>query len=120
VAGIESPNLGNLRLSVHGIWRAKARIMSTQCSPNPTAGVDQNQCPLWKQLCLAASLEVDPARLPERIEEARYAILDRIEERFRTKSDDEEQVELRIALEALSSPLGTELWRDSAPTLIGR
>jgi hypothetical protein len=94
--------------------------MSTQCSPNPIAGVDQDQCPVWKQLCLAASLEVDPARLPERIEEARYAILDRIEERFSTKSDNEEQVELRVALEALNSPRGTEAWRDSAHILIGR
>jgi len=93
--------------------------MSTQCSPNPTAGVEQDQCPLWKQLCLAASLEVDPAKLPERIEEARYAILDRIEERFPTKSRDAEQVELRIALEALSSPRGTAAWRDSAHIMIG-
>jgi hypothetical protein len=82
--------------------------------------MDQDDPPLWKQLCLAASLEVDPARLPERIEEARYAILDRIEERFATKSKDGEQVELRMALEALSSLRGTEAWRDSAHILIAR
>ena len=75
---------------------------------------------MWKQLCLAASLEVDPARLPERIEEARYAILDRIEERFPTKSRDSEQIELRIALEALSSARGTEEWRESVQILIER
>lgn len=94
--------------------------MSTQCSPNPISSVDQEQCPVWKQLCLAASLEVDPARLPERIEEARYAILDRIEERFPTKSRDSEQIELRIALEALSSARGTEEWRESVQILIER
>jgi hypothetical protein len=75
---------------------------------------------VWKQLCLAASLEVDPAKLPERIEEARYAILDRIEERFSTKSRDGEQIELRIALEALSSARGTEEWRESVQILIER
>jgi hypothetical protein len=75
---------------------------------------------VWKQLCLAASLEVDPAKLPERIEEARYAILDRIEERFPTKSRDVEQIELRIALEALSSARGTEEWRESVQILIER
>jgi hypothetical protein len=91
----------------------RERAMSTQYSLNPDSGRDQDQYPVWKQLCLAASMEVDPARLPERIEAARYAILDRIEERFPTKSQDEEQVELRIALEALSSPHGTEAWRDS-------
>jgi hypothetical protein len=94
--------------------------MSTQCSPNPASSVDQDRCPVWKQLCLAASLEVDPAKLPERIEEARYAILDRIEERFPTKSRDGEQIELRIALEALSSARGTEEWRESVQILIER
>lgn len=94
--------------------------MSTQYSPDPCAAMDQNRPPAWKQLCLAASLEVDPTRLPERIEEARYAILDRIEERFPQKSADEEQVELRVALEALSSPRATEAWRDSAHILLER
>lgn len=94
--------------------------MSTQFSPDPGASMEPNRPPLWKQLCLAASLEVDPARLPERIEEARYAVLDRIEERFPTKSNDEEQVELRIALEALSSPSATEAWRETRRILIGR
>lgn len=93
--------------------------MSTQCSPTPDMGMNQDQCPVWKQLCIAASLEVDPARLALRIEEARYAILDRIEERFPTKSQDGEQVELRIALEALSSARGAEEWRDSVNVLIG-
>jgi hypothetical protein len=87
--------------------------MSTQYSPDPRVGVDQHDPPVWKQLCLAASLEVDPAKLPERIEEARYAILDRIEERFPTKSTDAEQIELRIALAALRSPRATQAWRAS-------
>lgn len=95
-------------------------IMSTQCSPEPRADVDPLHPPIWKQLCLAASLEVDPGRLAERIEEARYAILDRIEERFPTKSADHEQVELRVALEALSSPRATQAWRDLAHISIGR
>ena len=98
----------------------KRPIMSTQYSPEPEAGVDLRHPPVWKQLCLAASLEVDPGRLPERIEEARYAILDRIEERFPTKSTDEEQVELRVALEALSSPRATQAWRDLAHLSTGR
>jgi hypothetical protein len=97
----------------------KAPIMSTHYSSEPGAGVDPRH-PVWKLLCLAASLEVDPGRLPERIEEARYAILDRIEERFRTKSADEEQVELRVALEALSSPRAAQAWRDLTHISIGR
>ncbi len=93
--------------------------MSSQCSSNQDANADQDQWPVWKQLCLAASLEVDPDRLALRIEEARYAILDRIEERFPTKSQDREQIELRVALEALSSPRGAEEWRDSVNVLTG-
>jgi hypothetical protein len=96
----------------------KQSVMSTQYSPSPNSSGDQNPYPVWKQLCLAASMEVDPARLPERIEAARYAILDRIEERFPTKSQDEEQVELRVALEALNSPRGTEAWRDTDRILV--
>jgi hypothetical protein len=102
----------NLALWFDGHWRAKGAAMSTQYSPGPRADVDPRHTPVWKQLCLAASLEVDPARLPERIEEARYAILDRIEERFPVKSSDAEQIELRIALEALRSPRATQSWRD--------
>ena len=40
--------------------------------------------------------------LPQRIDEARSAVLDRVEDRFSTKSSDGEQFELRNALEALS------------------
>ena len=85
--------------------------MSTQCSQGPNVGSDRAQGPLWKQLCLAASLEVDPTKLRERIDEARYAIIDRIVDRFPAKSSDAEQVELRIALDALASLRGTEAWR---------
>ena len=74
------------------------------------AGTRRNQIPgswelttfrSWQLACNStdhedASLEVDPARLPERIQAARCAILDRIEERFPKKSDNEEQVELRV------------------------
>ncbi|HMH06183.1 MAG TPA: hypothetical protein VK579_05825 [Terriglobales bacterium] len=58
--------------------------------------------PEWRQLCQAAFLELDPARLIQRIAEARGAVLDRIEDGF-SKSPQGEQLELRDALQTLSS-----------------
>ena len=58
--------------------------------------------PEWRQLCQAAILELDPARLIQRIAEARSAVLDLIEDGF-SKSPHGEQLELRDALQTLSS-----------------
>jgi hypothetical protein len=58
--------------------------------------------PEWRQLCQAALLELDRARLVQRIAEARNAVLDRIEDGF-SKSPHGEQLELRDALQTLSS-----------------
>jgi hypothetical protein len=56
----------------------------------------------WKQLYRAAKLELDPTNLIQQVDDAYYAILDRIADHFSTKSSDEEQVEMRVALEALN------------------
>jgi len=56
----------------------------------------------WRQLCQAAMLELDPAKLLERIAEARSAVLDQIEDGF-SKSPQGEQLALREALQTLSS-----------------
>lgn len=87
--------------------------MSTQCSQDPRLGMDRGRGPLWKQLCLAASMEANPSKLLERIVEARYAVIDRIVDRFSTKSSDPEQAELRVALESLNSLSGAAAWRES-------
>jgi hypothetical protein len=51
--------------------------------------------------CQAAFVELDPARLIERIAEARNTVLDRIEDGF-SRSPQGEQLELRDALQTLS------------------
>jgi hypothetical protein len=56
--------------------------------------------PDWRQLCQEALFEVDPVKLLERIADARSAMLDRIEDGF-TRSQDDEQIELRVALSML-------------------
>jgi len=61
----------------------------------------------WRQLCQLALLELDLAKLPERIADARNAVLDRIEDGF-TKSQDGEQVALREALSMLDNLRITE------------
>ena len=61
-----------------------------------------NGAPKWKQLCNAALAELDPAKLPERIAEARRAVLDRIEDNFSGSANDDHQA-LRNALEALTA-----------------
>jgi hypothetical protein len=58
--------------------------------------------PQWKQLCLAATLELGRLKLLQRIDEARRAVLDRIEDGF-SKPSDGEQFALRDALEMLST-----------------
>jgi hypothetical protein len=62
---------------------------------------DAAHAPQWKQLCLAATLELDPWKLLERIVTARTAVLDLIENTF-SKSSDGEQLALRDALDTLS------------------
>jgi hypothetical protein len=56
--------------------------------------------PRWKQLCEAAILEPDPAKLLLRVVEARSAVLDQIEPCL-AKPSDGEQLALRDALEYL-------------------
>jgi hypothetical protein len=75
---------------------------ATRRSEHPIVSDDNGSALLWKELYGAAKVELDPAKLPQRIDDARYAILDRIADRFSTKSSDKEQVELRVALEALN------------------
>ena len=58
----------------------------------------------WRQLCQAAFVEHDPARLIVLIAEARSAVLDRIEDGF-SQSRQAEQFELREALHILSTLL---------------
>ena len=50
--------------------------------------------PQWKQLCIAALAERNPAKVPERIAVARSAVLDQIEDNF-SKSSSNEQSTLR-------------------------
>jgi hypothetical protein len=59
---------------------------------------DAPHAPQWKQLCLAATLELDPWKLLERIAAARTAVLDQII----SKPPDSEQLGLRDALDKLS------------------
>ena len=54
--------------------------------------------PHWRQLCLAAVSELDAEKLPQRLADARSAVLDRIEDRF-SQPLDGEQTALRDALE---------------------
>jgi hypothetical protein len=63
---------------------------------------DVAHAPQWKQLCVAATLELDPAKLLQRIASARTAVLDQIEDRF-SKPSDGEQSALCNALETLSA-----------------
>lgn len=56
--------------------------------------------PQWKRLCIVAITELDPTGLVQRIDKARHAVLDRVEDGF--GRSDGEQVELRNALEALN------------------
>jgi len=63
---------------------------------------DATYAPEWKRLYQAAMLELDPAKLPQRISEAHKAIVDRTESRF-LKPSDSEQLALRRALEVLST-----------------
>ena len=55
--------------------------------------------PRWKQLCIAALAERNPAKVPERIAVARSAVLDQIEDNLSQSSSN--QLVLRKALEAL-------------------
>jgi len=55
----------------------------------------------WINAFQAAILEVDAARLPERVAQAKHAILDRIEALHGVNADSERH-ELRVALQNLS------------------
>jgi hypothetical protein len=55
--------------------------------------------PQWKQLCIAALAERNPAKVPERIALARSAVLDQIEDTLSQSSSN--QLVLRNALEGL-------------------
>ena len=55
----------------------------------------------WRQLCQAAFFELDPIKLLGRIDDARSAVLDRIEDTPKPIND--EQHSLRNALAALST-----------------
>jgi hypothetical protein len=58
--------------------------------------------PDWRQLCQAALFETNPVKLLERIDRARNAVLDRIEDGH-TKPLNGEQHDLRDALITLDS-----------------
>jgi hypothetical protein len=58
--------------------------------------------PDWRQLCQAALFETNPVTLLERIDHARNAVLDRIEDGY-TKPLNGEEHDLRDALNALES-----------------
>ena len=56
--------------------------------------------PDWKDLYQLAVLELDPTKLPQRIEDARNAVLDRLEDSLSMRDYDEHQ-ELNDALNGL-------------------
>lgn len=57
--------------------------------------------PHWIDAFQAAILELDPAGLPEKVTQAKHAILDRIEELHGVNADSE-RYELRTALQTLA------------------
>ena len=57
--------------------------------------------PDWKELYQLAVLELDPAKLPQRVCEARNAILDRIEETHTKPFPYDERQQLNAALSGL-------------------
>jgi hypothetical protein len=76
--------------------------MKTITVHSPDPGLVEVDTPQWKQRYRAAILESDPAKLLQRIAEARSAVLDRIEDGF-SKPSDGEQLAQRDALETLST-----------------
>jgi hypothetical protein len=76
--------------------------MKTVPVHSPDPGPAEVHTPQWKQRYQAAILEPDPAKLLQRIAEARSAVLDRIEDGF-SKPLDGEQLAQRDALETLST-----------------
>ena len=81
---------------------------------------NENGVPRWKQLCNAALAEFDPALLPQRIADARNAVLDQIEDNFSEPASDENQA-LRNALHALEAltALQTVVKRKTAQHEVG-
>jgi hypothetical protein len=61
----------------------------------------RNARPHWIEAFQAAILELDAARLPAKVTEAKHAILDRIEELHGINADSE-RYELRTALQTLA------------------
>ena len=76
--------------------------MKTITVHSPDPGLVDGHTPQWKQRYQAAILELDSAKLLQRIAEARSAVLDRIEDGF-SKPSDGEQLAQRDALETLST-----------------
>jgi hypothetical protein len=60
----------------------------------------ETHAPQWKQLYAVAMLELDPANVQQRINDAHQAILDRVEE-LHTSPSDGEQHGLNDALQSL-------------------
>jgi hypothetical protein len=81
--------------------------MDGQHSQRPKVTAGSGDPRWWKQLYLAANLELDPAKLPQRIDDARYAIIDRIADYFSAKSLDEEQATSRTACRFRSTEFPT-------------
>jgi hypothetical protein len=65
--------------------------MSTESTPSP---------PKWRELYRAAMMELDPLKLPQRIDDARNAIMDRMED-TRTKPSYPEYQQLDDAFNGL-------------------
>jgi hypothetical protein len=76
--------------------------MKTITVHSPDLDLVEVHTPQWKQRYQAAILEPDPAKLLQRIAEARSAVLDRIEDGF-SKPSDGEQLAQRDALETLTT-----------------
>ena len=76
--------------------------MKTITVHSPDQDLVEVHTPQWKQRYQAAILEPDPAKLLQRIAEARSAVLDRIEEGF-SKTSEGETFALGNALHMLSA-----------------
>jgi transcriptional regulator with XRE-family HTH domain len=86
--------------------------MGISIPQHPGQNLHDTKAPRWKELYLAARLEGDTAKLPQRIDDALYAILDRIADCSLTTSSDLERVALRVALEELHLLRKTAIRRD--------
>jgi len=76
--------------------------MKTITVHSPDQDLVEVHTPQWKQRYQAAILEPDPAKLLQRIAEARSSVLDRIEDGFSKPSNGEQSAQ-RDALETLTT-----------------